>query len=169
MKQIYLFIADTIYNYGKSVAKDTIKSRIMAALKASAQTALLWTLAILLVMIFGILLDVTSISSGLIHIMMISYLIQSTLGVISTIKSIKEELSGWKGYALAFFDVTILGVAQTIVIPILGMSAVLFFAFAIRAYIDLNYDGGYFHWVWQSIKSSLIVISDIFHFFVNIV
>ena len=160
---IVVVVGGIVYKTAESVLKDTIQERILAQLISAIYIALIWTLALMIVAIFGIYFDVSGIVSWIIDGMIITYILQGVISLVGMTRTILDIFSsGTQQFIIKIFNISILGILQAILIPLAGILFVMGTVSLARSYLGITYGGGFFSWALESIK---ITTSYIINFF----
>jgi len=160
VKKILLVGGGTLLSYGATLLKNHIKStieedvgdRILAEVKSMLMITLFWIVVILIVAGLSIIFNMENIASWIIDFILITYIIQGIIGMISALRIIREyQDSFFSGIIINVFSITITGVLQVIMIPLAGLGILYALLIALRTTFTLNFGGGFFSWVGESL------------------
>lgn len=135
--------------------KDQIHSRIFAELQQAIALAIFWTIILIILAFFGIYFDVSPITAWIIDFVIITYAIQGIINMFGMAKTILEIMNSQiKQIVFKILGVSLIGILQTIAIPLLGYLFVMGVVILLRSYLGVTYGGGFFIWAFNEIYTT---------------
>ena len=131
---------------------ESIGERVVKGALASLVTTLFFTLAILVVALVAKLAGWSEVGSWLIDLIVIAYVGQAIVGVISAVIAAAEFSDSI--FAM-LTGITVAMIVQAVLIPLLGLFLCWLMLSAFRGYIAIEFGGGFFHWAVETTKQLL--------------
>ena len=93
---------------GKSFIEEKARDRIFATIKSMLIMTAYWIVVILIVIGLGVFFNMENITTWIIDFILITYMIQGIIGVVSALRTIQEYKDGfWSGMAINIFSISI--------------------------------------------------------------
>jgi len=134
---------------GKSIIEKKVGDRVLEEVKSMLIITLSWILIILIVAGLGIIFNIENIASWIIDFILITYIIQGIIGMMSALRTIREYQDGFFGMVMNIFSITIMSILQVIMIPLVGLGILYTLLIVLRSTFTLNFGGGFFSWIWE--------------------